>query len=236
MRSPQNTATPLARSGFVRGRLLGAAAIALAEAAWAASRHAPRPAPPQPLAHLVGALRSSRVAAGVWFTMLPALLFGTLGVLAPLRLSHLGWGSLAIGATWLVSAGLEALLAPAVGRISDRRGRLAPIAFGLACSLVVLAVLPWPTRAWLLAVLVVCAGLSFGTFWTPAMSLLTDAADDYGLEHAWAFAIVGLAWAPGQAVGAAAGGAVAKVTADAVVYLALAGLCALTLALLRSRR
>ena len=30
MRSPQNTATPLARSGFVRGRLVGAAAIALA--------------------------------------------------------------------------------------------------------------------------------------------------------------------------------------------------------------
>jgi len=30
MRSPQNTATPLARSGFVRGRLVGAAAIAFA--------------------------------------------------------------------------------------------------------------------------------------------------------------------------------------------------------------
>ena len=30
MRSPQNTATPLARSGFVRGRLVGATAIALA--------------------------------------------------------------------------------------------------------------------------------------------------------------------------------------------------------------
>src|SRR3954465_4085904 len=30
MRSPQNTATPLARSGFVRGRLVGAAAVAVA--------------------------------------------------------------------------------------------------------------------------------------------------------------------------------------------------------------
>ena len=69
------------------------------------------------------------------------------------------------------------------------------------------------------------------------MTLLSEAAEERGLEHGWGFTLMNLAWAPGQALGAAGGGAVAKATADAVVYLVLAGLCALNLAALwRSRR
>jgi MFS family permease len=186
---------------------------------------------------LARALGSPRVVAGIWFVTLPALLFGTLAVLAPLRLSHLGFGPLAIGATWLVSAALEATLSPLLGRVSDRRGRRLPITVGLVASTVVLCALPWPVQDWLLAVVVVCAGLSFGIFWTPAMSLLADASEARGVEHGWAFALLSLAWAPGQALGASAGGAVAKLTADAAVYLALAGVCALTLAAVwRSRK
>jgi MFS family permease len=186
----------------------------------------------QPASALLDALRSPRVLAGVWFVMLPALLFGTLSVLAPLRLSLLGFGSLAIGATWLVSTGLEAAISPYVGRLSDRRGRRLPIVAGLAAAAAALAVLPWPDRDWLLAIFVVCAGISFGSFWAPAMSLLTDAAEDRGVRHGWAFTLMNLAWAPGQATGAAAGGAIAKATSDTAVYLALAGLCALNLAAL----
>jgi len=86
-------------------------------------------------------------------------------------------------------------------------------------------------------VLVVAAGISFGTFWTPAMSGLSDAAEARGLNYGYAFALVNLAWAPGQATGAALGGAVAKATDDAVPYLSLSAICALTLAALwRSTR
>jgi hypothetical protein len=68
------------------------------------------------------------------------------------------------------------------------------------------------------------------------MSGLSDAAEARGLNYGYAFALVNLAWAPGQATGAAAGGALAKATSDAVPYLCLSAVCALTLAALwRSR-
>jgi MFS family permease len=90
--------------------------------------------------------------------------------------------------------------------------------------------LPWPRQALVLAFLVVCAGFAFGSFWTPAMSLVTDAAEQSGLEYGYAFALVNLAWAPGQAGGSAIGGAVASATTDAVAYLSLTVLCLATLA------
>ena len=54
--------------------------------------------------------RDRRIQTGVWLCLLPALCFGTLSVLAPLRLSDLGWGAAAVGATYLVSAGARGSL------------------------------------------------------------------------------------------------------------------------------
>jgi MFS family permease len=209
--------------GFV-----GVASLGLA--AWAATTPASQPEAPQPLSALVRAFRSGRLALAFWFVVLPALLFGTLGVLAPLRLSALGWGAVAIGATFLVSAGLEAANNVVLGRVSDRFGPLVPIRAGLIASAVVAALLPWPSEAIVLALLVVAAGLAFGTFFTPGMTLLTNEAERRGLDYGYAFALVNLAWAPGQGGGAAFGGAVADVTRDAVPYLVLSAICALTLA------
>ncbi|HEY8785437.1 MAG TPA: hypothetical protein VIN63_03055, partial [Candidatus Limnocylindria bacterium] len=89
-----------------------------------------------------------------------------------------------------------------------------------------------PRHALLLAFLVVCAGFAFASFWTPAMSLVTDEAERSGLDYGYAFALVNVAWAPGQAGGAAIGGAVASTTTDAVSYLSLTVLCLVTLAAL----
>jgi MFS family permease len=208
------------------------AALAALLLAWAARTPAASPGRPQPVAALGRALRARPVVAAVWLVTLPALLFGTLSVLAPLRLSHLGFGALAIAATWMVSASLEALASPMLGHLSDRIGRRRPLYGSLAGAIVVLAVIPWPPSAYALAALVVCAGVAFGSFWTPAMALLSDAGEAQGLSHGYSFALMNLAWAPGQAVGAAVGGGVASATRDAVPYLALAGLCALTLAAL----
>ena len=166
----------------------------------------------------------------IWLCLLPALLFGALSVLAPLRMSHLGWSAAAIGATFFVSAGFEAAWAPVLGRVSDRYGRLLPLRMALLASGIGVALLPWPERAWLLAAAVVWAGFAFGNFWTPAMSMVTDEAEHVGLDYGYAFALVSIAWAPGQAVGAAIGGAIASATTDAVPYLALALLCFLTFA------
>jgi MFS family permease len=124
-----------------------------------------------------------------------------------------------------------------LGRVSDRRGRMTPLRAGLLGSAVVAAVLPWIEIGWLLAAFVVAAGLAFGTFWAPAMALLADSAEAVGLEYAYGFALVNIAWAPGAFSGAALGGAIADATSDTVPYLALSAACLLTLAIVsRPRR
>ena len=75
--------------------------------AWAASTPSARPEAPQPLRMLGRAFRDPRVLGAFWFVVLPALLFGAVSVLAPLRLSVLGFGSVAIGAVFLVSGAFE---------------------------------------------------------------------------------------------------------------------------------
>jgi MFS family permease len=220
-----------------QGLAFGAAGlIAIALAVWAWMTHAPPPSRPQPFAVFVRALRNRRIAIGVWLVLLPAMLFGTLAVLAPLRLEELGFTAVAIGSLWLVMAGLEAIINPVIGRVSDRVGRFRPMRISALASAAVAVLLPWPDYAAVLALLVFAAGVAFGSFWTPAMALLSDEAEARGLEYAYAFALINLAWAPGQALGSSAGGALAEVTADAVPYLLLAATCLLTFALLwRSR-
>jgi MFS family permease len=220
-----------------QGPAFGAAGlVAVALAAWGAVTEAPRATDPQPLGVLLRALQNRAITLSIWFVLLPALLFGALGVLAPLRLEVLGFTAVAIGVLWLCTAALEAVANPLIGRVSDRVGRFGPMRVSVFASGVVAALLPWPNRGWLLAALVVVAGLAFGSFWTPAMALLSDEAEAQGLDYAYAFTLISLAWAPGHALGSAGGGALAEVTSDAAPYLLLAGACLLTFALLwRSR-
>ncbi len=212
----------------------GTVAVAsLGVAVWAALTPAPKPPnAPEGIGTLVRAVGDRRIRLAFWFVALPALYFGTLSVLAPLRLSELGFGPVAIGTVWLVTAGLEAVNNVWIGRVTDRAGTFRPIRGALIASAAVAALLPWPDRRFELAGLVVCAGLAFGSFYTPGMTLLTQAAETRGLDYGYAFALMNLAWAPGQAGGAALGGAVAEATSDAVPYLGLAVLALLSLSFL----
>lgn len=236
--------------GALLGPLLGAAAAEVgtelafgavaattcALGVWAlATPGPPAPEERQALGEVLRALRHGRVLVSAWLVALPALLFGVLGVLAPLRLDRLGLGAVAIGAAFLLAAAIEATLNPLLGRLSDRRGRLALLRMSLAGAAVLAALIPWLDGRWLLWGAVVLAGPAFGSFWAPALAQLADDADRLGLEHAYGFALVNIAWAPGQAGGAAVGGAVAQVTSDAVPFVVLAGACVLTLAALRGR-
>lgn len=207
--------------------------LALVVAASAAATEAPPRREGQSIRRLWDALSERRIVAGMWLVALPALLFGALTVLAPLRLSDLGVGAVAIGAVFLVAAAAEASLSPVMGRLSDRRGRRYPITIGLVASAAGAAVLPWPQVGAVLAVVTVLSASAFGIFWAPAMSLLSDSADRIGLDVAWAFALANLAWAPGHALGAALGGTLARATTDAVPYLLLSTGCLATLVLVR---
>jgi MFS family permease len=211
------------------------AVLAAALAVWALRTPTFAPQEPQPLSRLFAATRDRHIAGAIWFVAIPALLFGTLNVLAPLRLSGLGLSTLTIGAIWLISALFEALMAPAIGRLSDRRGRLVPLRAGLLAAGLTTATLPWIDDAWLLAAGVIVLSIAAGSFWSPAMSLLADRAEEIGLDYAYGFALITLAWAPGAAAGSAVGGAVARATSDTVVYLALSALCLGTLLTLASR-
>jgi predicted MFS family arabinose efflux permease len=177
---------------------------------------------------LIAALRSRPIAVGLWLMLLPALASGILNVLGPLRMHRFGAGAAVIGATWLVTAGLEALVAPAVGRVSDRHGRIVPLRVGLAAVAMLLACFTLPDSAGSLAFVIICTGVGFGLFWAPAMALLSDASEALGLDQALGAALMNLAWAGGVILGAAGGGAIAKAGGDVLTTGGAALIFALT--------
>jgi MFS family permease len=181
---------------------------------------------------LIASLGNRRVAAGMWLTTLPSLLYGTVSVLGPLRLDELGAGTIAIAAAFLAAAALEALAAPVMGRLSDRRGRLIPSVIGVTSGGAAMLLLPWPSTAWLLGALIVLSGPAIGILYTPAIAMLSDGAEAFGIAQGFAFALVNLAWATGQTAGDAGSARLADAVGDRVPYLILAGACAITLAVL----
>jgi MFS family permease len=198
------------------------------------------PSPPaasgQGLRHLLNALPDRGVLAGMWLVTLPAVASGILNVLGPLRLHRLGASAAGIGATYVIATALEALLSPAIGRLSDRRGRLVPLRFGLGTAAVALLCFTLPSMPAVQAFVVIAIVVTLGLFWAPAMAMLSEAADARGLDQGLAAALMNLAWAGGQIIGAAGGGGVAKSAGDALPVVATSGLCAVTLALLARRR
>jgi MFS family permease len=224
-------------SEFGRAPTFGAfAGLALLLAAWAFETRAPPQGESQPLRLLLSAIRNRRVLAGMWLITLPSLLFGTLGVLAPLQLDELGWGALGIAATFFLSAGLEAALSPLIGRWSDTSGRLAPIRFGLVAAAAVSLVIPWLGNRWVLSTFVVLAGVSYGVFWAPATAFLSESWEGLGIEHALGFTLMNFAWAPGHVIGASVGGGLGEVAGDAVAYGFVAALCVGTFLAIVGRR
>jgi MFS family permease len=244
------SALAAAIAGVLLGPVLGGAAtvvgpepvfssvavIAAGLAAWAATTPGVAPSPPPGVRRVATALLAAPVLAGAWLVALPALLSGLLNVLAPLRLDELGASGVAVGGVFLVAAVVEALASRAFGRVSDRRGRLWPIRAGLAASAVVALVIPLPASAVLLALAVIAAVVALALFWAPAMALLSDAAEATGLDQAFAAALVSLAWAGGQVLGGSGGAALAEATSDAVPYVLVGALSALTLVPLAGRR
>ena len=207
----------------------GVSVFAAALAVWAWTMPAVEPEPSPGIRAMLRALGRPAVLLGFWLFTIPALYAGVLEVLVPLRMDDLGAAGTAIGAVFLVAAAVEAVISPFAGRFSDRAGRLAPIRLGLVAAAVMAVIMPLPGTAVLVGAAVVAAIASLAVFWAPAMAMLSDAAEEAGLDQALAFSISNLAWAAGHVLGAGVGGSVADVTSDAVPYAALAAACAITL-------
>ena len=196
----------------------------------------PVPQVPQGLRAAWPAVHDRQVATGLWLTMLAGMAFGTVDVLAPLRLGHLGATVLIIGATFLASAAIESGLSPLAGRLSDRRGALVPIRLSLSAAVAVSLLAPVLEPApWLIALLIV--GMpAYGTLFAPASALLSAGAHRLDLNQGLAFGLANLAWATGQTVASAGSGALAQATSDIVPYSLLAGIYLGTLLVLQRSR
>ena len=243
------TAMGAAVGGALFGPVLGAIAAevgtgpAFASAAVAAgvlmaaafAVPAPREAIPQGLREAFAAVRDRRLRTGLWLTTLAGLAFGVLDVLAPLRLATLGVTALVIAGTFLASAGVEAALSPVAGRAADRRGAIVPIRCSLVGAVATSLLAPTLVSAWVLIPVLIVGMPSFGTLFTPAMTLVSEGAQHQHLDQGLAFGLGNLAWAAGQAVAASGSWALAQATSDLVPYSLLAAACAVTLGCIRIR-
>jgi MFS family permease len=194
----------------------------------------PREVEAQRLRDALPALRDPQVVTGLWLTALAGIAFGVVDVLAPLRLSRLGVSATLIGVTFLASSAIEARLAPASGRLSDRRGPLVPLRISLTAAVAVSVLAPVVAPAPALIVLLIVGMPAYGTLFTPAMTLVSTGADRMQLNQGLLFGIDNLAWAAGQGIAAAAGGAIAQATSDLVPYTLLAAACLGSLLMLTS--
>ena len=207
------------------------AVVGAALAVWAVRTPAAAPERAPRLRELASATADRRIAMGMWLVALPGLLFGTLGVLAPLQLDDFGAAAAAIAAVFVAAGLLEAAVNPVIGRVADRRGRVGPAMFGLGSAAVVFALLALAQTGWVLAALVILAAPAVGILWTPAMTLMSDGAEALGLEQGFAFALLNLAWSMGETAGASGGSRLAEAFGDGLPYALLATLCSVTLAL-----
>jgi MFS family permease len=218
---------PAFASAAVAGGLLMAVAFVVP---------APREAIPQGLREAFTALGDRRLSVGLWLTMLAGLAFGVLDVLAPLRMANLGVTALVIAGTFLASAGVEAALSPVAGRVADRRGAIVPIRCSLAGAVAVSLLAPTLAPAAVLIPVLIVGMPCFGTLFTPAMTLVSEGAQQQRLDQGLAFGLGNLAWAAGQAIAASGSGALAQATSDLFPYSLLAAACLATLALVRVGR
>jgi MFS family permease len=202
---------------------------------WTLTESAPGPTGAHAFDAFRPALRDQRVLTGMWLTTLGALLFGTLGVLAPLRMDHLGASEVAVGASFLLAAAAAATTSPVVGRLSDRIGWRKPVLFGLCASAIWVVILPLPQTAAVLFVMIVVADPFFGLSYPPAGAMISHGAEGVGLDQGYAFALFNIAWGLGQVIGDAGSAGLAQATSDAVPYTLLGALCLATIMVMRRR-
>jgi MFS family permease len=170
------------------------------------------------------AIRRRPVLQATGLVMAPSVFFGVIAVLVPLRINSLGGGPGIVAAGFMAGAAFEAVLSAWVGRVSDRVGRLRPYVIGMAISAAGLAVLPASHALGVVLTLLVVMSIGAGLCFTPALALLSDAAEASGLHQGLAAGLINVAWAAGQVLGSVGAGATASAAGDALPCLVVAGM------------
>ncbi len=225
-------------AGALLGPVLGAAAASIGTEvvfgsvlviasvlAFAASRlgeaHVPET---QGLGEIVATLLSRPLVEAAIFVGVPSVMFGAIEVLVPLRIDALGGGHAVIAAGFIAGAGLEAVLSPIAGRISDRVGRRLPYVVGLTiCAAAMVGVAAAQVLGGVLAALILTS-LGAGLCFAPALTLISDAAEASCLHQGFASGVSNMAWATGQVLGGIGGGVVATLTGNGLPCLLIVAL------------
>jgi MFS family permease len=170
------------------------------------------------------AILSPSVLLATWYVAAPSAMFGVIEVLIPLRIDELGGGAGLVAAGFMVGAGLEAVLAPLAGRVSDRVGRLRPYTIGMLICAAAIALVPTAGSLGVIVAVLIACSLGAGLCFAPALAMLSDSADATSLHQGLAAGLINVAWATGQVVGGAGGGAAASGAGDALPCLLAAAL------------
>jgi MFS family permease len=182
------------------------------------------------------AILSPDVLRTTWYVAAPSVLFGVIAVLMPLRIDELGGSAALVAAGFGAGAGIEAILAPLMGRLSDRVGRLRPYAAGMLICAGAIALVPAVSSLGVVLTLLIVICVGAGICFAPALAMLSDAAEISGLHQGLASGLINMAWAMGQVTGSVGSGIGANAAGDALPCLLAAGLLLLTAALARQPR
>jgi MFS family permease len=179
---------------------------------------------PQDLRVVAETILSRPILIATAFVAVPSLMFGALDVLAPLQIADLGGSHALIAGGFIAGAALEGMLAPIVGRFSDRAGRRLPFMVGLTICAVAMAALAVGQAIGVVMAGLMLASLGGGICFTPALTMLSEVAESSRLHQGFAAGLSNMAWAAGQVIGGLAGGGVASIAGNAAPSLAIIGL------------
>ena len=175
---------------------------------------------------LIRLLRNRRAAVGNGVLCVIGIVGGCTWSLTPLLINHLHGGPVVIA--WILSLGFlfGAGLNVAVGRVSDRLGRLAPTVTGLVLAAPMLALMPFYRSLAPLVVTSVVASTFISGLWTPTAAMIVDAADPGASSQAVGVASMNATWAAGGAVGGVLMAGLAERAGFVVPFMLSAGLLA----------
>jgi MFS family permease len=183
----------------------------------------------QPLREVLHCMVNRELIEAAIFVSSPSLMFGAIDVLLPLRINSLGGGHTLIAVGFIGGAAIESVLSPIAGRLADKVGRRAPYVLGMSiCAVSMLAFAAAGSLATVILALLLTS-LGSGFCFAPAMTLISDAAEESGLHQGYAVGVTNMAWAAAQVVGSVSGAALAGVTGDAVPSIAIAIILTLTI-------
>lgn len=173
--------------------------------------------------------RSAVLRVPIWLVTLPAVAYGLLGVLVPLRLNALGATHGTVALTFLIAAAVGVVSSPLAGRVSDHRGRTLPIRAGLLLSAPCLLALPLADDVTTVAALaIILMGVGAGVSLAPAVAMLSERGELAGLGSTIPSVIL-IAVAFGETIGSVGGSSLAQVTVEATPFVTVAVVDVLTL-------